>query len=961
MSGADLTRWNRASLPRFRYIGANAATHLEALRVELAARFPDPLWDVLRIQSPPVNETALERAVRMIEQYDAARRDWAWETTRTFARALHILTEHLDAFANEGYLRTATQLSTMHLLAAMIAYTPAPAASASTPIALSAKPDVAKATVKRGFAVKSLPPGQPPVIFETLSDIDIAAALNEMRPNGWNVNAGHLTNALIYSPTAGAELWTLSKSIEVSAGGLVLLASKSADDAIAEPFAAAKIGAVAGLALSIEKIGTPAETPASFTYDTARLHAAPAQILVPTINGSGAVRVPAGHGFVAGDLIAWSGVSGTKFAQVLEADDHALRLQTVDGAALPAAGVVLFRALQISEAQFRANNLEWRIPTEPVRSGAFAMIYATTTGQLTAAAGLAFDQPASTKDPNVLAGYDRVIQGVPAGVKTVWFADPGRDKVVATIAAPPPAGTLDFKGAPTGLSSGDVLVLETDGGYIPNLIDRIEKGAGFYRIVLHAAVGGTKIRAVHAAFAAVLRPAGAGINPTPISGSDLALDLADWPVPLNSSRAILLESAGGAFDPLLARVVDIDMQVTPKTITIDKVLPRDFTVEGAAPGTLVVTTGDLVIRANVVEAGHGETKPVKVLGSGDASAINQSFTIDMPDVAQLRDPAMPGGIRADVTIQAGDEFYRQVASLRDSAPADPHFTVTPSETGALVLEFGDGRHGRRLPTGTNNVRATLRKGSGPTGNLAAGALTDVVKKHPFVAAFRQPIAASGGSEAEALDQIRLNAPGRLTAMDRAISVADYQRLAQRFAGVWHAVAKENLDLARSREGVTVAIVPAGGGSIGTLGPLGEEIRAYLVANGLPSVDVEVQPYAPLALEIAVRAHVDSTRYDPRDVEARVRAAVLAAFDLRLRAPGQPVYRSEVFRIVEAIEGVSNSFVNLFASVVPPNDLDWEHATRGDDGGIWAVYPKFGQVIYAQNQARITITTAEADI
>ena len=64
---------------------------------------------------------------------------------------------------------------------------------------------------------------------------------------------------------------------------------------------------------------------------------------------------------------------------------------------------------------------------------------------------------------------------------------------------------------------------------------------------------------------------------------------------------------------------------------------------------------------------------------------------------------------------------------------------------------------------------------------------------------------------QALDQIRQNAPGRLAAMDRAVSVTDYQHLAQRFQGVWHAAAFEQPAFGRSREAVRIVIVPAGGG------------------------------------------------------------------------------------------------------------------------------------------------------
>jgi len=105
---ADLTRWNRAGLTRFRYVDGNALTFLEDLRAELAARFPE--WEIDQ------------------RKYDEPSSDWAWEIVRAFARAGHVLGEHIDAYANEGFLRTATQWDSVRKLVAMLDVHPAPPA-----------------------------------------------------------------------------------------------------------------------------------------------------------------------------------------------------------------------------------------------------------------------------------------------------------------------------------------------------------------------------------------------------------------------------------------------------------------------------------------------------------------------------------------------------------------------------------------------------------------------------------------------------------------------------------------------------------------------------------------------------------------------------------------------------------------------------------------------------------------
>uniref|UniRef100_UPI00286AC70E hypothetical protein n=1 Tax=Tabrizicola sp. TaxID=2005166 RepID=UPI00286AC70E len=164
----DLTRWNRTGLSRFQYVDGDAAVWLEELRLALlglylrgepvAERLPEawrdvflnPVedwpdaarqaalaarvsWSRLMPARPPNVETRGQRGQRLIAQYAAPPAgDHAWEIARAFARAAHVHLGHLEAFAGEGYLRTATQWDNLRRLAAMVNYQPGPPASAST-------------------------------------------------------------------------------------------------------------------------------------------------------------------------------------------------------------------------------------------------------------------------------------------------------------------------------------------------------------------------------------------------------------------------------------------------------------------------------------------------------------------------------------------------------------------------------------------------------------------------------------------------------------------------------------------------------------------------------------------------------------------------------------------------------------------------------------------------------------
>jgi len=230
----DLTRWNRSGLTRFRYVDGNAATHLETLRLALVSRFvpaadaeagdwrwwqglwedmpADPailaaltaqiegyrdalIWEDLWVAPPSVPEAPDKREARLLGQYRDDRRDYAWEIMRALARALHVLTEHIDAFANEGYLDTATQWESLRRLVAMLDYKPAPPASAETRLAIEAE---TAGTLEQGFRVKYAPPdGGAPLIFESLTDVALVPALNEIRAIDWNRSPDPVTGTIL--------------------------------------------------------------------------------------------------------------------------------------------------------------------------------------------------------------------------------------------------------------------------------------------------------------------------------------------------------------------------------------------------------------------------------------------------------------------------------------------------------------------------------------------------------------------------------------------------------------------------------------------------------------------------------------------------------------------------------------------------------------------------------------------
>ena len=95
----------------------------------------------------------------------------------------------------------------------------------------------------------------------------------------------------------------------------------------------------------------------------------------------------------------------------------------------------------------------------------------------------------------------------------------------------------------------------------------------------------------------------------------------------------------------------------------------------------------------------------KILGSGDNKKPSQTFKLPK------------GYSLAHLKIFVNNSPWGRVDSFSRSRSTDRVY-VLRKDTGEI--QFGDGIHGARLPTGSNNVRATYRTGGGKAGNVGVG-------------------------------------------------------------------------------------------------------------------------------------------------------------------------------------------------------------------------------------------------
>ncbi|MET9424687.1 putative baseplate assembly protein [Streptomyces sp. NPDC006540] len=315
------------------------------------------------------------------------------------------------------------------------------------------------------------------------------------------------------------------------------------------------------------------------------------------------------------------------------------------------------------------------------------------------------------------------------------------------------------------------------------------------------------------------------------------------------------------------------------------------------------------VLGNVVAATHGESRD-EPIGSGNAGRPNQTFALWQSPLTWL--PAgNPLGATPELEVRVDGLLWHEVDSLAGRGPRDRVYVTGTTADGRTTVTFGDGVHGARLPTGSENVRARYRFGTGRAANVRANRITQAVTRPLGVTGVTNPQAATGGADADGPGLTRRTVPLAVSALDRLVSVKDYEDFARSRAGIGRAVAREVFDGRRQVLHVTVAGVddiPVAGDS-DVLRALRSSLARY--GDGRLPVRVDVRDLVLLLLAAKVKVAPDHTW---SVVEPRLRQALLRTYGPEGRELGRPARLSEVMATAHRVPGVDHVDVDVFGGV-----------------------------------------------
>ena len=270
-----------------------------------------------------------------------------------------------------------------------------------------------------------------------------------------------------------------------------------------------------------------------------------------------------------------------------------------------------------------------------------------------------------------------------------------------------------------------------------------------------------------------------------------------------------------------------------------------------------------------------------------------------------------------ITVRIDGIAWTPVDHFQESGPEDPHFLIETDASEVVYIVFGDGLRGT-VPTEQAAIEVTGLQTLGASGNLAPHRVTEVVSPVYFENELvrlqvTNPVPATGGSNREAENHARMQAPAELRTLWRAVTKSDFLALATGFPGVAKAQILDTEDCCGTPiYQVNLVVAPHGGGPPSAL--LLQDLAEFLETRKIITTEIRLfEPdYRPIAIDAEVFAFADQ---DPDAVRARIETGLQAFFAFDAVTFAQNIYFSDVVALLDGIRGVSH--VHLYT---PSEDI-----------------------------------------
>jgi len=257
-----------------------------------------------------------------------------------------------------------------------------------------------------------------------------------------------------------------------------------------------------------------------------------------------------------------------------------------------------------------------------------------------------------------------------------------------------------------------------------------------------------------------------------------------------SSVVQLLQLIGYRLSPAAAASVPVTVTTTAAGVILPAGLKVTSTpTAGSASQTFELLESIMLGPAGTYTTGdeprlvlvHGTTVAGEGVGTSDGSA-SQRFTLSQYPLCFNPDGTSPlniyvDGVKWDLGGIEGDG-----SNFLGNEPEDEVYIYETDSFGRVSLRFGDGVNGKLPPIGASVV-ADYRIGGGAQGNqVGVGTLVSVSPTIAGLASLTNPEQPSGGANAEPIEDAKKYGPLSLRALNRAVTLEDFETLTRTIPG-----------------------------------------------------------------------------------------------------------------------------------------------------------------------------------
>lgn len=941
---------NRPGLPALSYRIGTHATFLETMKARLTTLFLEKEIDGEKEKFYPLQKlTSREADDPSIAMLDA------WATVAD------VLTFYQERIANEGYLRTATERRSVLELARLVGYQPRPGVASSVYLAYTLDANFKEeTTIAKGSRSQSVPgPGELPQSFETSEDLKARTKWNNLKPRmtqpqrEQSVKSGDGTNQRIYLKGIATNLKPNDPLLIDFGSGTPdfhrvkeVKPDAQADRTVVILQETATQDFKKSAQQDVDLIGALTLPPSIQVANSLRLRRNLEEVFRGSGVESGEPGISFSHAAVnespSYEVLRRALAGGAASHAALKAFAPVLRETLATAAAYaevtPENGIKVY-ALRVAAPLFGSN-----APKKPDKLDANTKVLKTKEWELSdieeseeIVTRVNGEKYSSTVFLD--AGYDKVLPDTWVVVdtsavvfdknKTHTVKPAEQSPLVAKVKNPHANGAraaYGISGKTTRIELSDPQDSSKQKEWFvipPPLIGIAAATTGQQLFDDFQIIRGTVVYAQSEELKLAEEP----IEETVCGGTDKLLELDGLYDGLESGRWIIVSGERDVPGTSGVRFSELAM-LASVTQTVGAQLkgpggngkpPTDFTIlDGDKTRTFVQLAKKLeycfkrdtvTIYGNVAKATHGETRR-EVLGSGDGAKTLQSFTLKQPPLTYVS-ASNPAGVDSTLKVFVNDVQWKEADAVAGLSPTDRKFITKTDDDSKTTVVFGNGHEGARLPTGIENIKAEYRNGIGKSGNVKAEQITLLSTRPLGVKEVINPLRASGGADREGRDQARKNAPLAVKALDRLVSVQDYEDFTCIYAGIGKARAVELSDGRRQLVHITIAGVDDI--PIDTNSDLYRNLRQSLLDFGDPHQAVQLEIRELMLIVISARIRV-LPEYQWEPVVTQVRAALLEAFGFERRELGQDVLLSEVISVMQAVRGVEYVDVDLLRGI-----------------------------------------------